>query len=74
MAKQKYYKYTTRSGDTFDLLAIGFYNEEKLASTIIEANPRYCGTVVFDAGVVLKIPVINKNTNVTPKSIAPWRR
>ena len=29
----------TAEGDTFDALALEYYNNEKLASTIIQANP-----------------------------------
>lgn len=69
----KYYKYRTRSGDTFDMLAIAFYNEEKLATRIIECNPRHSGTVVFEAGVLLLVPVLEEE-NTKPETVAPWRR
>lgn len=62
----------TRAGDTFDLLAIAAYNDEKLASRIVQANPRYAGTVVFEAGVKIKIPVIAKTE--MPTTLPPWRR
>ena len=68
----EYTEYTTRAGDTFDLLAIAAYNEEKMASYIVQANPLHMGTIVFDAGVKLKIPVIDKTE--TPSTLPPWRR
>lgn len=65
-------KYTTREGDTFDLLSLRFYNEEKLANHIIEANPDYADVVVFSGGINLTIPVIEEPELTETK--APWRR
>lgn len=62
----------TVSGDTFDMLALLFYNDEKLASTIIQANPDYCDTLIFDAGVELTIP--DNVEVVLPETLPPWRR
>lgn len=70
----KYYKYRTRSGDTYDMLALAFYNEERLASKIVQSNPRYSGVVVFEAGVLLKIPVLDNSNTAAPETVAPWRR
>ena len=72
MRTTNYSVYTTRAGDTFDLLAIATYNEERMASHIIEANPMYAGTIVFEAGVKIKIPVIAKTK--LPSTLPPWRR
>ena len=67
-----YKEYITRAGDTFDLLAIAAYDEEKMASCIIQANPLHMGTLIFEAGVKLKIPVLDKTE--TPSTLPPWRR
>lgn len=64
--------YTTIEGDTFDLLALDFYNDEKLASTIMQANPDYCDTIIFAAGVELTIPDVVSVT--MPETLPPWRR
>ena len=64
--------YTTRDGDTFDSLALGFFGDEKLASAIMQANPDHCDTLIFSAGVVLTIPA---SVEVTmPETLPPWRR
>lgn len=64
--------YITVRGDTFDALALQYYNDEKLASTIIQANPDFCDTLIFDEGVTLNIPDI---VDVTlPETLPPWRR
>lgn len=64
--------YITIAGDTFDGLALRFYNNEKLASTIIQANPNYCDTLIFEAGISLSIPAAA--TVVMPETLPPWRR
>lgn len=67
-----YIDYTTQQGDTFDSLALAAYSEEKLASTIIQANPDYCDVIIFDSGVRLRIPII-ENIEL-PETLPPWRR
>lgn len=62
----------TVEGDTFDGLALKYYNDEKLAHAIIQANPDHCDTLIFEAGVSLKIPVVS--TVTLPETLPPWRR
>ena len=64
--------HTTVYGDTFDSLALLYYNDEKLASTIIQANPDYCDTLIFEAGVLLTIQPVSSVT--LPETLPPWRR
>lgn len=64
--------HVTIEGDTFDGLALEYYNDEKLASTIIKANPDHGGTLIFEAGVVLTIP--DEASAILPESLPPWRR
>lgn len=63
---------TTVAGDTFDALALEFFGDEKLASSIIQANPDHCDTLIFSAGVVLTIP--DEIAVVKPATLPPWRR
>lgn len=65
----KYIK--TLRGDTFDLLALLNYDNDKLASEIIRANPEHCDTLIFDAGVRLLIPDVEEKR---PETLPPWRR
>lgn len=62
----------TAEGDTFDLLALEYYDDEKQASAIMAANPEYYSTLVFEAGVVLIIPPVS--TLIMPEPLPPWRR
>lgn len=65
------FEYTTMAGDTFDILALDAYNDEAKARVIIDTNPEYCGVLVFQAGVRLRIPIIE----ATPaETLPPWRR
>ena len=60
MTVSRYIDYTTRLGDTFDELALQVYNNEKMASEIITANPDYADVIIFDE-------------EATPETLAPWR-
>lgn len=62
----------TVEGDTFDGLALMYYDDEKLASTIIQANLDHCATLIFEAGVSLTIPDIT--SVIYPQTLPPWRR
>lgn len=64
--------HTTVEGDTFDSLALQYYDDEKMASTIIQANPDYCDTLIFEAGITLTIPAVS--TVALPETLPPWRR
>lgn len=69
--EKKAYVYTTSEGDTFDILALDMYDDEKMAHHIIEANPDYADMVIFPAGIELTLPIIEKTTT---QDVAPWRR
>lgn len=62
----------TVQGDTFDGLALQYYDDEKQASAIIAANLDDCDTLIFDAGVALVIPDAALLT--PPETLPPWRR
>lgn len=66
-----YYECTTQDGDTFDLLALDMYNDERLAHYIIEYNPDYADVIVFEGGVQLKLPVVEEAE--TSETVPPWR-
>lgn len=62
----------TVEGDTFDGLALRYYDDEKLSSAIIQANLDHCSTLIFEAGVPLTIPDVSAVT--MPETLPPWRR
>ena len=67
-----YKKHTAKCGDTFDILALKYYEDEFMASYIIEVNTRYQNVIVFEGGEVLNIPVFDTLEN--DETLAPWRR
>lgn len=72
MPDTEYTTIKTVEGDTFDALALEFYNDEKQASKIIAANLDHCDTLIFEAGVELRIPTIEDVE--LPETLPPWRR
>ena len=67
-----YQEIRTVEGDAFDKLALEFYNDEKQASVIMAANLDYLTVLIFEAGVTVRIPILD---NVqTPETLPPWRR
>lgn len=67
----KYFEYTTMQGDTWDILALDAYSDSFKSNVIIQANPEYSHIVVFNAGVKLKIPIIQAEPAAT---LPPWKR
>jgi phage tail protein X len=67
-----YINYITKEGDTFDSLALSVYNDEKMASKIIDSNPDYADVVIFDANTAIRIPVFDGSS--APETLPPWRR
>jgi hypothetical protein len=66
-----YYEYETLEGDTWDSIALDFYDDEFKSSVLIDANREHVKTIIFQAGIVLNIPIIvSKNTSTLP----PWKR
>lgn len=62
----------TVEGDTFDGLALEYYNDEKQATLIISQNLDHCDTLIFEAGVELRIPIVEDVE--LPETLPPWRR
>lgn len=67
-----YKQYTTREGDTFDALALEMYGSEKLTHYIIEFNPDYADVLIFEAGVILRLPIVEDAE--LSSTLPPWRR
>lgn len=63
--------YITQAGDTFDMIALDCYNEETKAGVLVEANPDWADTLIFDAGVNLVVPILEEEQ---PISLPPWKR
>ena len=67
-------KYTTISGDTWDMIAYRAYRRELWADRIMQANMGMLDYMVFPAGVVLEIPEVSAYKDAEVASDAPaWR-
>ncbi len=64
--------YTTKSGDTWDGIALSQLGAEGYFDLLVEANPTQRYVARFSAGVVLTIPPLP--TPPRPASLPPWRR
>ena len=68
----KYYKYVTQEGDTFDCIALDYYDDEYKANLIMKANPDHIRTIIFKADIELEIPVLE--TEIDESTAPPWKR
>ena len=64
--------YTTRQGDTWDLIAFRLTGSAEQTVALMQANPKYSNIFVFSAGVVLDVP--DFETIVDADTLPPWRR
>ena len=64
--------YTTRQGDTWDVIAYRLWGRETLMRQLIEANPDYGDVLVFGPDVVLSVPQITV-PDKTP-DLPPWMK
>jgi phage tail protein X len=64
-------KYTTRSGDTWDGIALRELGSENYMDLVLDANPAHNYVAQFNAGVELDIPDLPSPAR--PASLPPWR-
>lgn len=62
--------YTTKSGDTWDVIAKQVYGSEYHADILMAANPQQIDTFLFEAGVVLATPVLEEERDGL---LPPWK-
>jgi hypothetical protein len=65
------YVYTTLAGDTWDSIALDFYNDESLTQPIILANLKYRDVIIFQGGENIQVPIIEQQSATT---LPPWKR
>lgn len=63
-------QYYTIANDTFDKIAFDLYGDENIASYIIAVNPEYSDVIKFDAGIGLKLPVLEL---VSDPKLPSWK-
>lgn len=68
-------KYLCAAGETFDIVALTIWGDEKYASELLCANPDKCLTTTFSGGELLEIPEVDvpdTDDGYMP-STAPWK-
>lgn len=75
----EYFDYTCAQGETWDSLAYDAYGDddvdgEYLAHWLIQVNPKYMHTVMFEGGEVVQIPVFLDEDIPDDESLPPWER
>ena len=62
--------YITKTGDTFDSNSFNLLGNEKYSVEIMKVNPRLIRTIIFESGVIVKIPKIDIKEEST---LPPWK-
>lgn len=68
----EYYNYITKDNDRWDLISYKYYDDPTLYETIILANPDVKITPILEAGIKLKIPLIETSNEITT-DLPPWK-
>lgn len=64
--------YTTKQGDTWDLIAFRLTGSNDQTPALMLANPEYTNLFIFSAGVTLNVPDFDTIEDLD--SLPPWRR
>lgn len=73
MAAQQFIMHLTVAGERWDLLSWRYYGDPTLYSPIIMANPSIPIEPVFEAGLAIAIPILQKSST-GPGDLPPWKR
>lgn len=65
------YYYTTSQGDMWDAIAYMVYGDERKVDILYEANPRYIGELIFDAGIKIWCPEVDEDSE--DENVPDWR-
>ena len=69
--------FTCANGDSWDWLALAFFGDEKYATDLMNANPEYCGKMVFTGGEVIYVPALtipeDSDEAALANTAAPWK-
>lgn len=67
-----YKTHIAAAGESFDSVAVSYYDNEFMADKLMKENTLYVESVVFTGGEVLKIPIYDDIES--KETLAPWRR
>jgi phage tail protein X len=69
---QQYLLHITKAGERRDLLAWRYYGDPTDYQMIIMANPGVTIEPVFEAGISLAVPIVEKSS-VISADLPPWK-
>ena len=67
-----YLRHIARTNETPDILALKYYNNEFMASYILEANVEFNDVIVYKGGEEIVIPIFD--TIEDDSTQPPWKR
>lgn len=67
-----YLRHIAKTGETPDILALKYYDDEFMSSYILESNVQYNNVIRYQGGEKILIPVFD--TIEDDSTLAPWRR
>ena len=67
-----YLRHIAKTNETPDILALKYYNNEFMASYILESNVQYNDVISYKGGEEILIPIFD--TIEDDSTLAPWRR
>ncbi|HXN85802.1 MAG TPA: tail protein X [Candidatus Binataceae bacterium] len=73
MASPQFITHVTVAGERWDLIAWNYYGDPTLFGSIIMANPNVPIEPVFEAGLVIVIPILQQASVVTT-DLPPWKQ
>lgn len=62
--------YTTKQGDTWDMIAKSQYGDTAYTGQLLMANLKYCDYFFFPAGITLSIPELDTTQS---SATVPWK-
>lgn len=73
MAQMSGFVWTASAGETFDMIALAVYGNEKYACDLMNANPKWARTARFEGGEEIAIPVVLEQSSESGLTDAPWK-
>ena len=73
MAQMSGFVWTASAGETFDMIALAVYGNEKYACDLMDANPKGARTARFEGGEEIAIPVVLAQNSESGLTDAPWK-
>jgi phage tail protein X len=73
MAQTQYIEHVTVAGERWDTVAWNYYGDPTFYSGLVFANPSVAVEPVFEAGIVLIVPILQKSVMMTT-NLPPWKR